>query len=69
MADLRQIVFRKAGHFHDCIAVETVLQHGTSHFEFAFMTAFLDTTLFTKLNTFSPSFLNTLLFELLCNYV
>ncbi|EJP2999399.1 hypothetical protein NU118_003932 [Salmonella enterica] len=29
MTDLRQIVFSQTGHFHDGIAVDTVLQHGT----------------------------------------
>lgn len=37
MADLRQIVFGKTGHFHSSSTVEAVLQHGTSHFEFAFL--------------------------------
>lgn len=27
MADLRQVVFRQAGHFHDGITIEAVVQH------------------------------------------
>ena len=65
MADLRQVVFRQAGHFHHGIAVNTVLEHGTGNFQlafqFAFVAAFFDTTLFTELN----SLLDALLFKLL----
>ena len=34
VADLCQIAFRKACHFHDGITVDTILQHSSSHFEF-----------------------------------
>lgn len=59
MADLRLVVFGQTGHFHDGIAVNAVLQHGTGNFMFAFF----NTTLFTLLD----ALLNTLLFELLCD--
>lgn len=41
VADLCQIVFRQAGHFHDGNAIDTVLQHGTGNFQLAFIPAFL----------------------------
>lgn len=67
MADLRQVVFSQTGHFYDGIAVDTVLQHGTGNFEFAFITAFFNTTLFTELQAFCPALLDALLFKLLCD--
>ncbi len=33
VADLRQVVFRQAGHFHNGIAVNAVMQHGTGNFQ------------------------------------
>lgn len=33
MAYLRQVVFSQTGHFHDRIAVDIVLQHGTGYFQ------------------------------------
>ncbi len=47
VANLRQIVFGKTGHFHDGIAVNAVLQHGTGDFQLAFIAAFFNTTLLT----------------------
>ncbi len=32
MADLCQVIFSQTGHFHDSIAVNAVLQHGTGNF-------------------------------------
>lgn len=64
MADLRQVVLRQSGHFHDGIAGDTVFQHGTGNFEFtflfAFIAAFFNTALLTELNPL----LNALLFKL-----
>jgi hypothetical protein len=40
VADLRQVVFRQAGHFHDGIAVDAVRQHGAGNFEFACLTEY-----------------------------
>jgi hypothetical protein len=36
MADLGEVVFAQAGHFHDGVAVKSVLQHGAGNFEFAY---------------------------------
>ncbi|EIO0306866.1 hypothetical protein LO250_004213 [Salmonella enterica] len=33
MADLRQVVFSQIGHFHDGIAIESVLQHGARNIQ------------------------------------
>lgn len=33
VSDLRRVVFRQTGHFHDGITVNTVLQHGTGNFQ------------------------------------
>ncbi|EAQ9101613.1 hypothetical protein DVZ67_21940 [Salmonella enterica subsp. enterica serovar Saintpaul] len=33
MADLRQVVFSQNGHFHDGIAIESVLQHGARNIQ------------------------------------
>ncbi|BBJ69762.1 hypothetical protein ECC18A13_p10040 (plasmid) [Enterobacter sp. 18A13] len=63
MADLRQVVFGQTGHFHDCIAFKAVLEHGSCNFKGGFALAFFNTSLFTQLDVF----LNTLLFELLCD--
>lgn len=35
VADLRKVVFRQTGHFHDGIAINAVLQHGKGNFQFA----------------------------------
>jgi hypothetical protein len=40
VADLRQVVFRQTGHFHDGIAVNAVLQHGTGNFQSSFALTF-----------------------------
>lgn len=61
MADLRQVVFRKTGHFHDGITVNVVLQHGTSNLKGSFTLSFFNAALFTELN----SLLDALLFKLL----
>ncbi|EIG7226819.1 hypothetical protein NUC16_004419 [Salmonella enterica] len=37
MADMRQVVFRQAGHFHYDTAVNTILEHGSGNFLFAFV--------------------------------
>lgn len=37
MADMRQVVFRQAGHFHYGTAVNTILEHGSGNFQFAFV--------------------------------
>jgi hypothetical protein len=50
VADLRQVFFRQTGHFHDSIAVNAVLQHGTGNFKSSFALAFFNTTLFTQLD-------------------
>jgi hypothetical protein len=63
VADLRQVTFNQVGHFHNGIAFNTVLQHGTGNFQFAFVAAFFDTELFTELQGFSPDLLGPLLFE------
>jgi hypothetical protein len=47
MPDGLQMVFSRAGHFHDGIAVETVLQHGAGGFKYSFVAAFCNATLFT----------------------
>ena len=67
MADLRQVVFRQTGHFHDGTTVDPVLQHGTGYFQLTLIAAFFDTTLFTELQTFSSALLDAFLFKLLCN--
>jgi hypothetical protein len=41
VADLRQVIFSQTGQFHDSITVNTVLQHGTGNFQFAFIATFL----------------------------
>jgi hypothetical protein len=33
VADLCQVIFSQTGHFHDGIAVNAVLQHGTGNFQ------------------------------------
>lgn len=33
VADLCQVIFSQTGHFHDSIAVNAVLQHGTGNFQ------------------------------------
>ena len=38
--DLRQIVFSQTGHFHDGIAVNAVLEHGTGNFQSSFALTF-----------------------------
>jgi hypothetical protein len=40
VADLRQVVFRQTGHFHDSIAVNAVLEHGTGNFQSSFALTF-----------------------------
>lgn len=45
MTALRQIIFFQAGHFHDGIAVNAVLQHGTGNFQPAFIEAIFNTAL------------------------
>ena len=67
MADLRQVVFRQTGHFHDGTTVYAVLQHGTGNFKGSFTLAFFNTALFTELQAFSPALLDAFLFELLCD--
>lgn len=47
MADLRQFVFSQICHFHDGIAVNSVLQHGSCNFKGGFALAFFNTALFT----------------------
>lgn len=41
MADMRQVVFRQAGHFHYGTAVNTIPEHGSGNFQFAFFDALL----------------------------
>lgn len=47
VADLRQVVFSQTGHFHDSIAVNAVLEHGSCNFKGGFALAFFNTALFT----------------------
>ncbi|EAM4819203.1 hypothetical protein CBO02_23680 [Salmonella enterica] len=42
MADLRQVVFSQIGHFHDGIAIESVLQHGARNIQSDPTGAFVD---------------------------
>ena len=65
VADLRQVVFRQAGHFHHSTAVNAAPEHGAGNFQLAFVTAFFDTTFFTQLNPLLNTLLNTFLFKLL----
>ncbi|SUF49552.1 Uncharacterised protein [Salmonella enterica] len=52
MADMRQVVFRQAGHFHYGTAVNTILEHGSGNFQFVFV---------------APAWLDAFLCELLCD--
>ena len=67
MTDLRQVVFSQAGHFHDGVAVDTILQHGSCNFTRGFALAFFNTALFTELKALSPALLGALLFKLMCD--
>ena len=40
VADLRRVVFSQTGHFHDGIAVNAVLEHGTGYFQSRFALPF-----------------------------
>lgn len=42
MADLRQFVFRQAGHFHDGIAIESVVQHSACNIQSDLTGVFID---------------------------
>ena len=48
VANLRQVIFSQADHFHDGIAVDTVLLHGTGNFKGGFSLAFFNTALFPQ---------------------
>lgn len=63
MVDQRQVVFTQTRHFHDGIAFNAVLQHGTGNFQLVFIPTFLNTTLLAELNPL----LDALLFKLLCD--
>lgn len=41
VADLRKVIFGQNGHFHNGIAVDAVLQHGTDNFQLAFITGLI----------------------------
>lgn len=42
MADLRQVVFGQTGHFHDGIAVESIVQHGARNIQSDLTGVFVD---------------------------
>lgn len=58
-----QLFFRQADHCHDGTAIEAVLHHGTRNFEFAFVSAFFNATLYTQLDTFLDALLLKLLYD------
>ena len=57
------VIFSQTGHFHDSIAVNAVLEHGSCNFKGGFALAFFNAALFTELNPL----LDALLFKLLCD--
>jgi hypothetical protein len=61
VADLRQVVFSQTGHFHDGIAVNAVLEHGTAIFRVASRSPSND------LPVFQAGYLSHTLFKLLCD--